>query len=29
MDGINGSLADVEGIAVQGLLHYSVIDQLL
>ncbi len=29
MDGINGRLADVQGIAVQGLWHYSVIDQLL
>ncbi len=29
MDGINGRLADVDGIAVQGLRHYSVIDQLL
>ncbi len=29
MDGINGRLADVWGIAVQGLRHDSVIDQLL
>jgi hypothetical protein len=29
MDGIIGRLADVQGIAVQGLRQYSVIDQLL
>ncbi len=29
IDGINGCLADVQGITVQGLRHYSVIDQLL
>ncbi len=29
IDGTNGCLADVQGITVQGLRHYSVIDQLL
>jgi hypothetical protein len=29
MDSINGRSADVQGIAVLGLQHYSVIDQLM